>query len=219
MKNYLFLSVLICSSQLAAKPPDSLLIHSILKMMPLHLIDFDNSVTIAWEIPLKNTAYSIQTEFGYGRTDFNVWSDQRKHYPNKETWRGRLQGRYYFVQKPKRGTYLALEYFFKKNSIRKEISIGIDCVDGKCADYEKKVVPLGRFIHALNFKLGWQWQVSSKLSLDLYTGLGLRILSIGYLDGTIEKSRLPLFPYMTDIPGTYGPLLYCNLGLYVGYQL
>lgn len=219
MKNYLFQFLLIYSSQLAAQQPDSLLARPILKIMPLHLIDPDNSVTMALEIPLKNTPYTIQTEFGYGRTDFNVWSDQRKRYLSKETWRGRLQGRYYFVQKPKRGTYLALDYFIKKNNIRKETSIGIDCVDGKCAGYEKKVVPVGRFVHAINYKIGWQWQVSSKLSLDLYTGLGIRFLSVRYLDGTVEKYRRLMFLYGTDISGTYGPWAYCNLGLYLGYQL
>ena len=223
MKKYIgIFIVLLGVGQLKAQNPDTLLGRPILKIAPLSLIDPDNSLTVGIELPLKGSPVALQVELGYGRTAFNLWSGQRDTYPNRETWRARIQARYYFTQKTRRGTYLAVDYFFKQNTIRRWESVGQQCTNnGQCAFFEQQKASLGRFVSAINLKIGWQWQINRKLSLDVFTGIGIRGLNVRYISDSKnvqnDDFRSPIFNI--DRVGSYGPYPAINLGFYVGYLL
>jgi hypothetical protein len=88
----------------------------ILKITPLALFDIDNTIQGGIELPLHNPAWTMQQEFGYGHSAFNLWQGEREQHPDRETWRFRTQIRYYFLKNNQRSPYIAGEYLLKKTA-------------------------------------------------------------------------------------------------------
>ncbi len=224
MKHLFATILLIVSISSQAQRADSLLARPILKVLPFHLFDLDNSLTLGMELPFKNSPYTIQTDIGYGQQSWNIWEAIKSPKDIVETWRLRVQWRYYFTKKLKRGYYVAMQYAFKKNTIREWESIGKDCVDNNCAYSENIITTKGRFASGLSMMSGWQWQGKTRWSFDLYLGLGFRTLNVKYLGSEqYNTSRLgggflDFGIYNRNI-GSYGPYLDLFHGFYVGYAL
>ncbi len=225
MKKYIGIFILLLGGigQLQAQKSDSLRIYPILKIIPTTLIDFDNSFTMGFELPIKGSPVAFQVEMGYGKGAWNVWQNQRNTFPNQETWRARMQVRYYFMQKNYRGPYVAVDYFYKQNNLRRWESIGQQCTNGQCAFFEQRSVALGRFVNALNLKFGWQLPASRKVVVDVFAGIGIRDLNIRYIDGTVNENildnRNTILLFRNNRIGSYGPYPSVSLGFSVGYLL
>jgi hypothetical protein len=226
----IFLGVLfVCSLrviQAQIPPPDTLGSVIILKITPLALFDLDNTVQGGVEVPLRNPAWTVQQEVGYGHSAFNLWSGEREEHPRRETWRSRSQIRYYFRKRNQKSAYIAGEYLFKKNSEEKFESVGYECIGGQfnqqCAYFKNQKVHLGRFVNAFHLKWGGQITMSERWLLDMYLGFGIRALNVRYLGlprNTITNDRFDFFNIRTDNPGRYRPTGSFSLGVHVGYRL
>ncbi|GHB65201.1 DUF3575 domain-containing protein [Persicitalea jodogahamensis] len=205
--------------------PDSLGAIIILKITPLALFDLDNTVQVGLEVPMKNPAWTIQQEAGYGHSAFNLWYGERRQHPDRETWRFRTQIRYYFRQQNQNSPYLAGEYLFKKNSEEKYESVGVDCTNGPfgpCAYFQNRATHLGRFVSAFHVKWGWQFPMGERMTFDTYVGGGIRSLTVRYLslpeNAQINNGR-GFFDFRTDRPGRYGPLPSFSAGFHFGWRL
>lgn len=205
--------------------PDTLGSIIILKITPLALFDLDNTVQVGLEVPLRNPAWTIQQELGYGHSAFNLWYGERKQYPDRETWRFRSQIRYYFRKNNQKSAYIAGEYLFKKNSEEKYESVGMDCLSGQfgpCAYFQYRDVHLGRFVNVFHAKWGGQFTIGERMLMDIYLGAGIRALVVRYLG--IPKSQIPdigrgFFPVRTDRVGRYHPTGSFSMGLHFGWRL
>lgn len=205
--------------------PDTLGSIIILKITPLALFDLDNTVQVGLEVPLRNPAWTIQQELGYGHSAFNLWYGERRQYPDRETWRFRSQIRYYFRKRNQNSAYIAGEYLFKKNSEEKFESVGMDCLNGQfgpCAYFQNRDVHLGRFINAFHAKWGGQIVIGEHMLMDIYLGFGIRSLVVRYLG--VPKSDTPdigrdFFPVRTDRIGRYHPTGSFSMGFHFGWRL
>lgn len=207
-------------------PPDTLGSVVILKIAPLTLFDLDNTVQAGIEVPLKNPAWTLQQEVGYGHSAFNLWLYERREHPNRETWRSRSQIRYYFRKRNQKSAYIAAEYLFKKNSEQKFESVGYECTGAQfnqqCAYFKNQNTHLGRFVSAFHVKWGGQIVIGERWLLDMHLGAGIRALNVRYLD----QYRKPAlgndfrwFDFRTDVPGRYEPTPSLSFGVQLGYRL
>jgi hypothetical protein len=204
-----------------AYPPDSLNRRLVLKVTPLMLFDPDNTLQAGLEVPLRNPRYSFQQEVGYGHAAYALYPTERAE-QNKETWRLRTQLRRYYRQNQNGAGYFALEYLFKKNSLRQWRAVGRDCASpGQCAYFENRQVALGRFVNAWHLKMGWQYLLGDRLNLDLYWGVGVRDLTVRTL--SLENEELTrdgdFLWFRTNRPGYYGPVPSLSLGFHLGWFL
>ena len=206
-------------------PPDTLGSVIILKIAPLALFDLDNTVQAGIEVPLKNPAWTLQQEVGYGHSAFNLWSFERQEHPNRETWRSRSQIRYYFRKRNQKSAYIAGEYLFKKNSETKFESVGYECVGSQfnqqCAYFKNQKTHLGRFVSAFHLKWGGQIVISERWLLDMYLGACIRALNVRYLNKYKPSvgNEFVFFDFRTDVPGRYRPTPSFSFGVNLGYRL
>ncbi|CAG4995455.1 hypothetical protein DYBT9275_01642 [Dyadobacter sp. CECT 9275] len=151
--------------------------HIILKVMPLGMFDVDNTFQLGAEIPFPDNRFTVQQEAGYGHSSFNIWYNDADSggRPDKNTIKTRTQLRFYFYQKRFARSYVAGEYLFKRVVNKETRWVGTDCATtGGCSFFEYKEVRFGRFVNALHVKAGWQFYFANRMTMDLYTGLGLR---------------------------------------------
>lgn len=229
MRIYLLGILLVCSLTAVRgqiPPPDTLGSVMILKMAPLSLFDLDNTVQAGLEVPLKNPAWTVHQELGYGHSVFNLWFYERGEHPNRETWRSRSQLRYYFRKRNQKSAYVAAEYLFKKNSEQKFESVGYECTgvqfNQQCAYFKNQKTHLGRFVNAFHLKFGGQIVIGERWLLDMNVGLGIRALNVRYLDKypkPVLGRDFQFFDFRTDVPGRYQPTPSFSLGVQLGYRL
>ncbi len=229
MKKYgLLLSLSLAGSVCFAQIPKPNTLGSviILKITPLALFDLDNTVQIGLEVPLRNPAWTIQQELGYGHSAFNLWYGERIEHPNRETWRSRTQLRYYFRDQNRNSPYLAGEYLFKLNREKKYESVGMECANGQfgpCAYFQNRDTHLGRFVNAFHVKWGWQFPMGKRMTFDTYVGGGIRALNVRYL-GLPEDTRrnvnnTDFFDIRTNRIGRYGPMGSFSMGFHLGWRI
>lgn len=207
--------------------PDALKSAIILKITPLALFDLDNTVQLGVEVPLKNPAWSLQQEMGYGHSAFNLWYSERQRYPDRETWRFRTQIRYYFLKQNRNSPYMAGEYLLKKNMEGKYRSVGMDCSTTQfggqnCAYFQNRRVHLARFVNAFHLKLGWQFSIGNRMALDTYVGAGIRALQVKYVGlppNSFFNGRRDFLTFRNDWPGRYGPTPSLSAGFHIGWRL
>ena len=220
-----FLLYSLTTAQAQIPPPDTLGSVIILKIAPLALFDLDNTVQAGVEVPLKNPAWTLQQEVGYGHSAFNLWFFERQEHPNRETWRSRSQIRYYFRKRNQKSAYIAGEYLFKKNSEAKFESVGYECVGSQfnqqCAYFKNQKTHLGRFVSAFHLKWGGQIVISERWLLDMYLGAGIRALNVRYLNKYKPSvgNEFVFFDFRTDVPGRYRPTPSFSFGVNLGYRL
>jgi hypothetical protein len=148
--------------------------HVTLKFLPLGLFDFDNTVQVGVEVPFSNNRFSFQQEVGYGHSSFNIWYHEDGRHPDKSTIKTRTQLRFYFYEKRRARSYVAGEFLYKRVINRQSQWVGQNCIYGDCDYLEYKDVRFGRFVNAVHVKVGWQFYFSNRMTLDLYTGFGVR---------------------------------------------
>ncbi|WP_428659768.1 DUF3575 domain-containing protein [Runella sp.] len=195
---------------------------AILKTIPSTLIDPDNTLTLGLEVPLTNR-WSVQQEVGWGHNSFNVYSSEREEYPNRQTWRFRSQIRYYFsdISSPNGSFFIALEYF-RKNVLTDQIqSVGRDCdpLTGACAYFQVLPVRINRQVSAGHFKWGYAFSTQSKITIEIYMGLGIRSLIVKDNSGRTMTNifRNRFLTFRPDTPGNYGTMPGVSAGIALGY--
>ena len=164
--------------------------HLIIKFLPLGMFDIDNTFQVGLEVPLPNTSFSIQQEAGYGHSLFNVWYQGDNKHPDKNTIKARTQFRFYFFERSRIRSYVAGEYLFKRVVNKDNQWVGQDCIYGNCAYFENKNVRFGRFVNAVHVKAGWQFYFQNRMTIDVYTGFGLRNIKGRNLTQNAENARL-----------------------------
>ena len=166
--------------------------HVILKWSPLSLYDFDNTFQLGVEVPLPDSRFTIQQDIGYGQANFNVWyMGRNSNRPDKSTIKARTQFRFYFLERSRFRAYVAGEYLYKRVVNRKQDWIGRDCaVSGGCSFFENMYVRQGRFVNALHAKAGWHFYFSNRISLDVFTGFGLRRIEMRIITPGVQNINL-----------------------------
>jgi len=171
----------------------------IIKFAPLALFDTDNTFQAGIEIPVRNTKFSIQQDFGYGHASFNIWYKDRDVRPEKTILKSRTQLRYYFYQKPALQMYVAGEYLYKRVIQFDNQWVGMECGSGGCNFFENKDVKLGRLVNAIHAKLGWQFYFTNRTTIDLFTGFGIRSRNLRILTPDVDQARFKDdFSFFTD---------------------
>lgn len=163
--------------------------HVILKFLPLGLFDVDNTFQVGVEIPFPNKRFTFQQEAGYGHSSFNAWYHDGRERPDKQTFKIRSQLRFYFYEKKWGRSYVAGEYLFKRVEHHETQWVGQDCSNGSCGYFENKNVRFGKFSNAGHVKFGWQFYFSNRMTLDVYTGLGLRKVRYSTLTPGVGRAQ------------------------------
>ena len=192
MRKYVFTFVLILCLGRAYAQIDSneSKDHVIMKFLPLSLFDVDNTFQAGLEIPFRNRRFSVQQELGYGHSLFNVWYQGEQNHPNKNTIKSRTQFRVYFYERKQMRAYVAGEYLFKRVINKDNQWVGQDCIYGNCGYFESKSVRFGRFVNAGHMKAGWQFYFTNRITIDVYTGFGVRTIRGRTLTRNAENARL-----------------------------
>jgi hypothetical protein len=163
--------------------------HVILKYLPLGLFDIDNTIQFGIEVPFPDDRFTVQQEFGFGHTSFNLWYHDQQDRPDKQTFKTRTQFRFYFSEKRWVRSYVAAEYLMKRVEHKETQWVGQDCLTGNCGYFENKTIKFGRFADAGHIKLGWQFYFNNRMTLDLYTGFGIRKMSFKTLTPEAGNAR------------------------------
>lgn len=145
----------------------------VLKWAPLSMLDYYNTFQFGAEIPFRNPRFSLQQEFGYGHSRFNVWFAENEDVPNRHIFRSRSQFRYYFKEWNSFRLFAAAEFALRRSRTFNVKYIGTDC-DGGCSYFKETEYTTERLVNALHWKFGFQTWLSRRVSLDVYTGFGLR---------------------------------------------
>jgi hypothetical protein len=193
----------------------------IIKLSPLALFDFDNTVQLGAEVPLGLSRFSIQQDMGYGRSSFNVWRTSEDSRPFKETYKGRTQLRYYYLQRRRFKAYVAGEYLFKKVVYTQNQWVGMDCAGWNCGYFESRFVKVARNVNAGHVKMGWQFYFGNRMALDIFSGLGLRNIQVESITPVLGNTRIEQsgewFEY--DTPGTNETIPSIAMGFHFGIIL
>lgn len=235
MRHLAVLLLVVFATKTQAQTNDSLLSAPILKLLPSHIFDIDNSLTLGLEVPLTNKRFSVQGDIGFGRNSLNIWQranfwqGQGRDDVNVETWRTRFQIKYYLIQKRYLGYYVGLQYSFKKNIVKQWQTFGQDCSGSDpwtqiCAYQEQKLTTKGRFVNSYGMITGLQWKDRGRFTVDLYLGLGIRNLNVRYLNNSSNpslnrESDILFFSILPLRVGSYELTPYLYHGIYVGYAL
>jgi hypothetical protein len=175
----LALALLVCSEGFAQFDGYSATNHVVVKYSPLPMFDFDNTIQFGVEVPLGNSGWSVQQDLGYGHSKFNIWYYDNANPPNKATYKSRTHFRWYYYTKRRVRAYVGGEYLFKKVIYRDNQWVGMDCSGfGGCGYFENKNVKIGRAVSAGHIRGGWQFYFSNRMTLDLFTGFGMRLIKV-----------------------------------------
>lgn len=196
----------------------------IVKFAPLSLLDPHNTLQFGFEYPLKGR-WTLQAEAGYGNRYFNLYyysNDQDDLY-NRETWRVRVEGRYYLSRRRAApwGWYFAPEVLYKRINFIEQGSIGRECEDGVCAYFERTRYKILKDVVGYHVKFGAQYLLGKRITLDFYQGVGFRniyVKSPSFRENDSNRSDVLFFTLNPESPGRYR-LLSMSLGLKVGYLL
>ncbi|GGM86472.1 hypothetical protein GCM10010967_18410 [Dyadobacter beijingensis] len=140
------------------------------------MFDYDNTVQFGVEVPLGKGDVSIQQDLGFGHSSFNFGYQDRDWMPDKQTFKSRTHLQFYFVEKRRMRAYIGPEFLFKKVVYRENQWIGRDCTGGfgPCSFFQNQDVRVDRNVGALHARFGWQFVTPSRITIDLFTGLGFR---------------------------------------------
>jgi hypothetical protein len=161
----------------------------IIKYSPLPMLDFDNTIQFGVEIPLGKGDFSVQEDLGFGHSSFNIWYHEENEVPDKQTFKSRTHLRWYFVERRRMRAYVGPEFLYKKVVYREEQWVGRDCAGGRggpCSFFENREVRVDKNVGAVHARFGWQFIFPSRLTLDVFSGLGFR--------SVVNKSRTPSIP-------------------------
>ncbi|WP_353720792.1 hypothetical protein [Dyadobacter sp. 676] len=153
--------------------------HVIVKYSPLPMLDLDNTIQFGVEIPLGKGNFALQQDLGYGPPALSSWRVEQREIPDKQTFKSRTHLRWYFVEKRRMRAYMGPEVLYKKVAYRENQWIGRDCVGGfgPCSFFQNQDVRLDKNVVAGHARIGWQFITPSRLTIDLFTGVGFRHIS------------------------------------------
>lgn len=164
--------------------------HVVIKFSPLPLFDLDNTVQFGVEIPLGTKGLSLQQDLGYGNEAMNGWyEDQNAGPDDKQTFKSRTNLRYYYFQRKRVRGYVGGEVMLKQVLYRDTQWVGMDCADGSCNFREERDLKIVRHAAAGHVKFGWQFYFDSRMTIDLFTGIGFRSIAVKELSGKLENAR------------------------------
>ncbi|NIJ54995.1 DUF3575 domain-containing protein [Dyadobacter arcticus] len=167
--------------------------HVIIKYSPLPMFDLDNTIQFGVEVPLGKSGLTIQEDLGYGHSSFSMWYRETSDVPNKATFKSRTQLRYYYFDRRRVRGYVGGEFLYKKVVYRENEWVGMDCSGfGGCNYFEEKKYKVGRFIGAGHARLGWQFYFPSRMTMDLFTGLGWRKISVRTITPGLENTNITI---------------------------
>lgn len=146
----------------------------VVKVAPLSLFDLDNTVQFGVERVLGGRS-SVQAEGGYGWPGLQY--SREYNYGDKEVWRGRAEWRIYNrVNVRPRGSYFAIEGFYKQVNARETGTIGRGCNNGffGCQYFQQYNSVAQKFVVGGHIKWGHQFRIDDRWLFDFYVGIGLR---------------------------------------------
>ncbi|WP_157488129.1 DUF3575 domain-containing protein [Dyadobacter crusticola] len=196
--------------------------HVIIKYSPAAMFDSDNTIQFGVEVPLGKSGISLQQDLGYGHSGFNLWYHDITNAPNKSTYKSRTHLRYYYFSKSRVRGYFAGEFLYKKVLYRDNQWVGMDCSSfGDCNYFENKDVTIGRIAAAGHARMGWQFYFPSRMTLDLFTGFGMRDIKVKALSPGLETARVraPREIWSETTPGTHYVMPSLVLGFHLGVVL
>ncbi|WP_439559347.1 hypothetical protein [Dyadobacter sp.] len=196
--------------------------HVIIKYSPAAMFDSDNTIQFGVEVPLGKSGISLQQDLGYGHSSFNLWYYEVTTVPDKSTYKSRTQLRYYYFSKQRVRGYFAGEFMYKRVVYRQNQWVGMDCAEsGGCNYSENKDVKIGRIAAAGHARLGWQFYFPSRMTLDLFTGFGLRNINVKTLTAGLDNARVqsPQEMWSETTPGTHYVVPSLVLGFHLGVVL
>jgi hypothetical protein len=194
----------------------------IVKFSPLPLFDADNTVQFGVEVPLGKSGISLQQDLGYGQSKFSMWYSDYTNPPNKETFKSRTQLRYYYFDGRKVRGYLGGEVLLKKVVYRDNQWVGMDCNEfGTCGFFQDREIKIARFVGAGHFRMGWQFYFGSRMTLDLFTGVGMRNIRVRAITPGLEDMRYsrPKEMWANTSPGSNDVVPSLVLGFHLGIIL
>ncbi len=228
MKKFIFIVLLLpCWSLSKAQihpyiynPYDSLAEYAparILKFSYLSLFDYKQSIQFAYEYKIRPRV-TLQNELGY----INTLIKGLYSYENFQNMRGirtRFEARFYRKNRFNQvnGFYLAPEIFYVYTQYQRQKELGRGCVSGTCDFFELKRFQVYKNVVGVHFKVGVQIDLSPKLLLDIYGGLGLRMVYIHAPEAEKEDFRLNEFFFQYNNGEFLRPSM--ALGLKLGYIL
>ncbi|KAA0988716.1 hypothetical protein [Dyadobacter aurulentus] len=196
--------------------------HVIIKYSPLPMFDFDNTIQFGVEIPFGQSGVTLQQDLGYGRSTFNAWYTEQTNVPDKSTYKSRTTLRYYYFGKRRVRGYVAGEFMFKQVVYRENQWVGMDCSGfGGCGYFENKDIRIARIVGAGHAKMGWQFYFPSRLTMDLFAGLGMRSIKVRTLTPGLDNAliRGPDEFWAESTPGTREIVPSLVLGFHLGFVL
>lgn len=211
-------SICPCFAQIDARSAKE---HVIVKFSPLTLFDIDNTVQFGVEIPLGHKNVTLQQDLGYGRSSFSIWYSGYSNRPDKEIFKSRTQLRYYYFGRKWARGYVGPELMFKKVVYRENRFVGMECVNGVCGYFENKDIKAARFVGAAHVKAGWQFYFSNRMSLDVFTGFGLRQYRVRSLSDGVEDFNFSSSRYIWEnsSPGSTETFPSLAMGFNIGIIL
>jgi hypothetical protein len=147
------------------------------KWAPLSMLDYYNTFLIGAEIPLPNPRFSIQQELGYGHANFSVWYAERNDQPDRSHFRSRSQVRFYVKEWPSVRMFVAAEHMLRRSK-----TVGMNYQKEQCpnppdCDYYREVgYTAERIANAFHGKFGFQFLPSPRLTIDIYSGFGVKAI-------------------------------------------
>ena len=197
----------------------------VIKAVPLFLFDPDNTVQFGVERTLGGRS-SVQIEGGYGWPGFQYNRDYYT-YSNREVWRGRAEWRLYNrVSVRPRGSYLAIEGFYKQVNAIESGTIGRGCTNGffGCQYFQQYRSLAQKFVVGGHIKWGHQFRLDDNWLFDVYGGIGLRSVMFRrfrpvFPDSNSYRSYDGPFNW-SGLWGTDAPVLpTATLGFKIGYMI
>ncbi|MDQ3535737.1 MAG: DUF3575 domain-containing protein [Bacteroidota bacterium] len=193
----------------------------IIKLAPLSLIDFKQSLQVAVEYKIKPRT-TFQNEIGYINNLLNLYTYD--DYRNMKGLRTRFEIRFYqknffdYVS----GFYIAPEIFYVYTNYQRIGELGRGCLAGRCDYFERKKFTVHKDVFGYHFKVGYQRIANDRILFDFYGGAGLRHVFIHSPDTETEQDFFneqsdldPLRPYNN---GTFLRPSF-SLGMKIGYLL
>ncbi|WP_138481389.1 DUF3575 domain-containing protein [Dyadobacter bucti] len=207
-----------CFAQINARSAPG---HVIVKFSPLTLFDIDNTVQFGVEIPLGHEKLTLQQDLGYGHSSFSIWYSGYDYRPDKEIFKTRTQLRYYYFGKKWARGYVGPEFMFKKVIYRENKFVGMDCVNGTCGYFENKDIKSARSVGAAHVKAGWQFYFSNRMTLDVFTGFGLRQYRVRSLSDGVDDFNFSGSGYFweNNRPGSIETFPSLAMGFNIGIML
>lgn len=143
----------------------------VIKSSPL-LLDPENSIPLAVERTLGGRS-SVQAEVAYGWPGLQYTRNDT--YSRPEVWRGRAEWRIYSRASIRpRGTYFAVESFYKQVNVTESGTIGRGCQNYTCQYFQQYRSLAQKFVLGGHFKWGTQFNIDKNWLFDFYVGVGLR---------------------------------------------